>query len=337
MNIKTNGEHPLTSEYYRAPISGNGATSPLLVFIPGNPGLIDYYLTYLDLLAVDYPEFSVLAISHAGFQTSGDYVRAGEVDSQTFYGVEYQIEHKTKILKQYVLSGHRELYFLAHSFGGYLTQRIVKKLLRDPELRDRVDIKFIGLVCPTIVDIAKSQSGVYFTRLFNALPLVQLAVFFVGLLQVLLPESAVRYIIRNYIIAKPALTCDKLMESWNNSVEATYKIFSSKRIVRQALLLAREELNVIHRDDALNDYFFNEFAEEHDIKIWCFFAIKDYWVHDHTRDYLLARYHDVENEHVSFEVGDTDSEGQRAITHSFCIDQSVEFAAITSRAMRCAR
>lgn len=334
MPFRTNAEYPLTSEYFQPPQNGSIANSPLLVFIPGNPGLIDYYFTFLDLVAADYPSFSVLAVSHAGYQTSGDYVKDGSGRDQTYYDMEYQIRHKCEILKKYILEGHEELYFLSHSVGGYITQRVVTRLLADSDVGGLVKIKFIGLICPTIVDIAKSQSGVIFTRMFNILPLVHTAVVLVAILQYILPESWARYIIRNYIIAKPQLTCDRLTESWNNSIEATFKIFKSRRIVKQALSFAKEELNTIHRDDKVNDHFFNELPAQHGIKVWCFFAAKDYWVHDNSRDYILSRYHDLENEWVRFEIGDTDSESQKAITHSFCIDQSVEFAEITARAMR---
>lgn len=307
--------------------------SPLLVFIPGNPGLIDYYITYLDIIAERHPEFDILAISHAGYQTSGDYLTDGNTGDQTYYDLDYQVAHKVNILKEQILNGHTDLYFLCHSVGGYITQRVIRRLLKDKEVKDLVNVRFIGLICPTIVDIAKSQSGIYFTRLFSLLPLVQVCVLLITVLQWILPAAWARSIIRKFIIARPRLTDGKLKESWENSLDATFKIYLSKRIIRQTLTLAKEELEVIHRDDEYNDWFFLDLPQSHGTKIWSFFAILDYWVHDNTRDYILSRYHDLENELVHFQVGDLDNDEVKAITHSFCIDQSVEFAEITSNVL----
>lgn len=333
MSFRTNLEYPLTSEYF-IPNSTNDLRSNLLVFIPGNPGLIDYYTTYLDLLSKSYPRFDILAISHAGFQTSGDFVRAGGQGETKFYNLDYQVNHKYHILREKILAGHTEVYFLCHSVGGYITQRVIKRLLEDDAVKKVIKIRFVGLICPTIVDIAKSNSGVAFMRLFKMLPIVTAALSFLKLLNWILTESLARFIIRKFIISRPVLSDPKLIESWKNSVDATFKIYQSPRIVFQALTLAKEELSTIHRDDALNDWFFKELSQSHGTIIWSFFAHEDYWVHNNTRDYILARYHDHDSPHVFFEIGSATNAQNHAITHSFCIDQSVEFAQITDKALR---
>lgn len=332
MSFKTNSNHPLTSEYYISS-SSKIDSSKLLVFIPGNPGLIDYYVTYLGLLAESYPDFNILAISHAGFQTSDDFVKDGNLEECKFFGLDYQIDHKYLILKEQILAGNTELYFLCHSVGGYITQRVVKRLLQDKEIEPIVKIHFIGLICPTIVDLAKSHSGIAFGRLFSILPVVTAALWLLKILNWILPQSVARSIIRNFIIARPVLDSPQLVESWNNSVEATFKIYQSPRIVYQALTLAKEELSTIHRDDELNDWFFKELPASHGTIVWSFFAFKDHWVHDNTRDYILSRYYAHDNSRVYFEVGNATNEHSHAITHSFCIDQSVEFAQITQKAL----
>ncbi|OBA16956.1 hypothetical protein METBIDRAFT_14033 [Metschnikowia bicuspidata var. bicuspidata NRRL YB-4993] len=333
MTIRTNLEQPLTSEYH-VTLAQGAADSPLLVFIPGNPGLIDYYTTYLDLISVEYPDHDILAISHAGFQTSGDFVADAAAQKYVFYDLEYQIRHKCSIIKKYIAQGHTRLSFLCHSVGGYITQRVVARLLADKNVGPKISIEFIGLVCPTIVDIAKSDSGVFFTKLFTYLPLIQLAVWFLVVLQTIFLDSLARKIISKLVIARPQATCDKLKEAWQNSIRATFKIYKSKRITRQTLELAREELQVIHRDDDINDWFFNELPASHGTRLWCFFAASDYWVHDNLRDYILGRYHDQDNLHVRFQIGEPSTKSTPAITHSFCIDQSVEFAEITCAALR---
>lgn len=288
----------------------------------------------MDIISEQYPKYDILAISHAGYQTSDDFVAIGNNGDQTYYDLDFQVKHKVEILKEQILEGHTSITILCHSVGGYITQRVVRALLDDEEVKDLVKFEFIGLICPTIVDIAKSKSGQTFGRLFSILPLVQACVYLMTFLRLILPTKVARFIIRKYIIACPKLTDARLIESWNNSLDATHKIFQSKRIVYQALTLAKDELRVIHRDDDYNDWFFVELPKLHGTKVWSFFAHLDHWVHDNTRDYILTRYHDAENDLVHFEVGDIDNEDSKAITHSFCIDQSVEFAAITCKALQ---
>lgn len=309
------------------------ANPPLLVFIPGNPGLIDYYTTYLDLIAKQHRQYEVLAISHAGYQTSGDFER---IHDPNVYDLDYQISHKCRVIRDHILAtrGQQkvEVSFLCHSMGAFIMQRVAKRLVYDVEYNQFVKIDFVGLICPTLVDIAKSLLGQYFTRLFNFLPLVHVSVYFIIFLQWVLPNWLAETIIRKFIIARPVLADKDLTESWNNAVTATLKIYKSTKIVRQTIVMAKEELNKIHRDDDFNDWFFNELPAT-GAKIWTFFAPFDYWVHDNSRDYILTRYHDALNESVRFVIGDSDSAEKKAINHSFCIDQSVEFAEITCSAL----
>lgn len=92
-------------------------------------------------------------------------------------------------------------------------QRVSKKLVYDKEYSQYVDIKFVGLICPTLVDIAKSLLGQYFTKLFNWLPLVHVAVYLIFVLQWILPNLVAEAIIRKYVIAKPALSDKDLIEA----------------------------------------------------------------------------------------------------------------------------
>lgn len=334
MSLYTLLEFPLTSVFHKE-ATQKSANLPLLVFIPGNPGLIDYYVTYLSIIAEKYPKYDILAISHAGYQTSDDFIAAGkDPKEKDYYDLEYQVEHKVAILKKH-LSSRKEktdVSFLCHSMGSFIVQRVVKAIVDDPELSKRVNVKFTGLICPTIVDIAKSLLGVMFTRLFSYLPLVYIALFFCAFLRAVLPVSWVKYIIKTHIIAQPVLKDAVLLEAWKNSIEATYKILQSSRIVVQTLTMAQEELRLIRRDDEINDWFFQELPKL-GTRIWSFFAAHDYWVHESSRDYILTRYHDIENRNVQFEIGKETSETSKAIDHSFCIDQSVEFAEVTCLAL----
>lgn len=298
---------------------------------------MDYYFTYLDLIQRKRPELEVLAISHSGYQSSGDFVSDGKRYPFVYRNLDFQVQHKIEIIKDFVSqeesTGPVELRFLSHSFGSYITQRTIQGLLKDAEIAKNIAIKFVGLVCPTVYDIAGSDSGQKFVKLAKAVDIVRVAVFLRALLTLILPVSVIRYIIRSAVVASPVLSTKEALESHQNSIDGTHSILKSKRIVQQALEMTKDEMKLIDTNTELNDWFFKTASAEHGFKIWSFFAILDHWVSDETRAALLERYHDQANKNIVFQIGsDTNSESV-AITHSFCVDKSVEFAEITVRAM----
>lgn len=321
MSLITLDQYPLTSAYHKPPLVESDQVD-LLVFIPGNPGLVEYYVTYLDLLQQEHPTFEIYCLSQAGYQTTDDYLNEG-AKRYPYYDLKFQVNHKVKIITDIVNSkkGKVNLHIFAHSVGSYITQRVVKQLLE----HEKINIKFIGLICPTVINIRESSSGQRLVSLLSYLPLVTLAVIFSWTLNLLLPQLVAKYLFRNHIFSRPKLEDDASTQALEHSIDASYKLIKSTRIVRQALTMAIEEMEMILNDDELNDWFFKDLTENHGIKIWGYFALNDHWVHDNTRSYIFTRYHDPSNHNLSFQLGDVDD----GITHSFCVDQSVEFSKIT--------
>ncbi|ODV77891.1 uncharacterized protein CANTADRAFT_91344 [Suhomyces tanzawaensis NRRL Y-17324] len=328
--ITTHPSQPCTSYYHKLAVE-SAETARLLMFIPGNPGLVEYYTTYLDLLQEQFPTLEIVCASHAGYQTTKS--KDEEEVPYKYYGLKFQTQHKHEILKEHILRHHShgkkvDLYFLSHSMGSYVLQRLIVKLNEDVELKGKFKIKLGGFICPTIIDIAQSDSGVLFTKLTRYLPIVPVLVFFSTLLQLVLSEHTIRRIIGRFVVSKPKLEDDKSLESWANSITGCYNIFRDGKIIRHAIDLAREEMTDIVRDDKFNDWYFQELPLQ-GTKLWSFFALKDHWVHDHSRSYLLSRYHNPEK-NVVFNVDELED----GITHSFCVDQTVEFANITFHSLR---
>lgn len=196
--------------------------------------------------------------------------------------------------------------------GAYVLQNVVKRLSDDPKL----DFRFAGLICPTIIDIAKSGSGELVTRIKAKVPIVQPVVAVASFLKLVLPTSLARGLVQ------ATVKKGKSEDGYRNAIEACWKIFSSPRLIRQALGMAEEEMDHIKYDKALQDWFFNEFLKK--CQIWGFFAATDHWVADSTRASIL----EYSQKTVRFQV-----ETLPDISHSFCVDQSVEFAAVTLEAM----
>lgn len=343
MKFLTHPTQPLTSLYRQPALAIPKGGRQLLIFIPGNPGLIDYYTTYLELVQRKYPTLEILNISHAGFQTTGDFVKRGETSPFEFYDLEFQINHKVEIISEYLKEAKAgeegegdelepiKVYILCHSVGSFVTQRVVKRLLSKPDVSRLFKLRFVGLICPTILDIKVSSSGVLFTRLFRVLPVIRLVLLFAKILKLILPLRWIKRLIRYKLATKSVTSGDPdATSNMENSIIATYNLFSSQRIIRQALTLAEEEMEEISQHDEINDFFFKQLTREpHDVKIWSFFANLDYWVHDNTRDSILEKYYDKNNRNILFELGEAGG-----ITHSFCVDQNKQFANITCLALQ---
>lgn len=311
--------------YQNSPLKDSKAENiSIFVLIPGNPGLVEFYITYLDLIQQSFKDFEILALGHAGYEPPN-----GPFNS---YSLDFQIEDKVEKLKSKInnCEKHVDIYFLSHSVGSYITQRIVEKLINDKKFRDQADIKFIGLICPTIYDIAKSDSGRRFVALLTHIPIVAITLYLISFLNLILTDSTAKWIIRHFFIAKPKLQDETSLSSWENSVQGAFKIYKSPTIVEQTLTLASEEMTCINLDDTINDWFFKEFPVKNQTKVWAFFANEDYWVHKSTRDHLLKLYHNLNVPNLYFDVGDIHD----GIGHSFCVDQSVEFSEITVRTLK---
>lgn len=318
MSLETLASYPLTSVYHKPPIKPS-PKQDVLLFIPGNPGLVEYYITYLNLIQAKHPTFEIYCISHAGYQTTDNFLNEG-AKRYPIYNLEFQVNHKLEIIND-IVEKDANVYIMAHSVGAYITQRLVK------QLQDKVTIKFIGLICPTVINIKESLSGQKLVMLLRFLPVVQLALIFSFLLS-FIPDEGVKWIFRNLIFSKPKLDTRDASEALDNSIVASTKLVKSSRIVKQALTMAVEEMEMILDDDEINDWFFKDLTAK-GTKIWVYFAFQDHWVHDSTREYILSKYHDELNHNLSFQLGKVDD----GITHSFCVDQSVEFSEITLEMM----
>ncbi|XP_077394567.1 lipid droplet-associated hydrolase isoform X2 [Festucalex cinctus] len=111
----------------------------LVLVIPGNPGLVGFYRTFIqtlyDLFGCHHP---VWAVSHAGHcmpPASMEMVEDADstVDRDTF-GLNGQIEHKLAFLRKHVPK-ETNLILVGHSIGCYIILEIMK---RDASLKGKV-------------------------------------------------------------------------------------------------------------------------------------------------------------------------------------------------------
>ncbi|CAI5756037.1 unnamed protein product [Candida verbasci] len=320
MSITYLNTTPKTPVYHKLPISISN-TSKFLIFIPGNPGLVNFYLTYLDLLQLHYKDFEILCIGHAGFAPKLCY---------DTYDVKYQINHKVQILKNLIIEKNQvgitpEFFFLSHSVGSYVIQRTIKLLYEDSSINEKFKIIFSGFITPTIYDIKSSSSGIKLSKMMSYhIPIIYLALIFKFLVNLLLPDNLIRKILHYQLITTKSNLIADVEPGTNlgfeNSVDGGYNLIKHSNIINQALTMAQEEMTVIDKKEEINDWYFQntKFVK------WCFFANEDHWVSESSRSHLYSKYKDGIN--VEFEICKNEAQ---PISHSFCVTQSKEFAEIT--------
>ncbi|KAI5951159.1 hypothetical protein KGF54_004233 [Candida jiufengensis] len=291
-----------------------------LILIPGNPGLINYYVTYLDYIQEKLPQFEIFCIEYLGFLSTK--LQKDSKGNQVIYSVDDQVTHKFNIIKKILKENSQpvNLFFLSHSLGSFITERVILKLQQDESLHSH-KIKFNGMITPTVYDIANSESGTILTRMISwNIPFVGLAMT-LSLVLNYIPQPVVKYILtNNWKPPKQVITKDHHNLGLENSLEATIDFINSPCSINQCLNMAKDEMIVVDKSNTVNDeLFFNS-----GVYNWCFFAQSDHWVSTKTRDFLISRYSDSGKN-----LMEICKNLNNPIKHAFVLNQSKEFADIT--------
>ncbi|KAI8079511.1 uncharacterized protein B0P05DRAFT_469724 [Gilbertella persicaria] len=118
----------------------------ILVFIPGNPGLVEYYTSFLERVhtSVASPSFEII----------------GGV-----YSLQDQIQHKVDCLDTLIKQNDPDTRFIlmGHSIGSYISASVLKE-------RPNHGISRIVALFPTLREIAITPNGVQINRLVNTIP-----------------------------------------------------------------------------------------------------------------------------------------------------------------------
>lgn len=268
----------------------SNSKSPLLVFLPGNPGFINYYTVYLQAIHSRFPELEILGISHCGFSSLD-----GPVDE--VFTLDDQIEHKVSLLEKYT---GRPVFIMGHSVGCYVLQRCVERL---PQL----DWRFHGLLMPTIVEINQSAKGSKLSPVVSNLTSFAHGVGYLGYLTQYIPTRWMTSLLHTV-----------LKDGNEDSIQCTNLLVTSPGFIRQALGLATEEMGTIRDLWGYQSQWFVQTSGD----IWCVFTEGDHWIKDSTRDRLVQMF--TETEGIDVDVLMT-----KEYTHSFCVSKSMEFARVT--------
>jgi pimeloyl-ACP methyl ester carboxylesterase len=149
----------------------------LIYFVTGNPGLVEYYRTFLTHLygllshntATDRDvEFQVYGRSLSGFEMNDAEIKTMKWRKQPPYGLQDQIRHSedelADLVEEVKEQGGRDVrvILVGHSVGAYISLEIIRRLRAHGMAGEDFETRVVGAIglFPTVVDIARSESGI---------------------------------------------------------------------------------------------------------------------------------------------------------------------------------
>ncbi|CUS21870.1 LAQU0S04e02674g1_1 [Lachancea quebecensis] len=260
------GEFPSSIWHLDPAVVSPGHNACLFVFIPGNPGLIEYYVPFLQQIHEKNPDWEILGISHAGMNSRNDI-------SCPVYTLQEQINHKIDVINSYARE-HKKITIMGHSVGAFIAQKVLTSGLL------RGEVSRIGLLTPTVIDIHRSEKGLKMASITERFPRFHELVSILDWItfEKFFPTFLTDWVISHF--ADDPKTC---------LGAATRLLLTNSRFVKQALGLAAEEMRVIRSDWVYQKNFLHH-CETNGTKIWWLFSENDHWVSNETRKDLIHFY-----------------------------------------------
>ncbi|XP_026551135.1 lipid droplet-associated hydrolase isoform X2 [Pseudonaja textilis] len=273
----------------------NDKSAPRLLFlvIPGNPGLPDFYRTFIETLYYSLnQQYPVWVVSHGGHCKIPHEIKRKEEmllnDTDDVFGLQGQAEHKLKFLRKYVPKDVK-LVLIGHSIGSYFVLEIMK---HSPELEILRSI----LLFPTIERMAESPQGRLLTPLLCQLRYILYIPIY---LATLLPERVKSFLVRF------ALNQQK----WNDqTLVTTITNLLNMDCIANIMYLASQEMRSVKERD-------NSTIKQHLNKLIFYYGTTDSWC-------PLQYYEEMKMEFLDGDIRIC----EKGIRHSFVLDSSKEMA-----------
>ncbi|KAJ6509354.1 hypothetical protein C8R47DRAFT_1098425 [Mycena vitilis] len=132
--------------------SADPSPEAILLFIPGNPGLLNFYTEFLELLHNKHPRMAVFGHAHLSHTPNVDPGRNYSLAAQ----VESAIEAADAIRAEF---SEAKLILSGHSVGAWVALQVLKARPSD--------ISQLFLLCPTLTHIADTPNGRRLSWLFR--------------------------------------------------------------------------------------------------------------------------------------------------------------------------
>ncbi|EME81583.1 uncharacterized protein MYCFIDRAFT_154272 [Pseudocercospora fijiensis CIRAD86] len=267
----------------------------LIYFVPGNPGLVEYYRRFLEHLrgllreAKRKEHILIYAASHDGFEFQEETKR---LHNHQNHAPPYSLAEEVQgLISKISTRAHQtaeehpgstlDVILVGHSVGSYMLLEAIEWYQQ--QTSEKAVYNIIGAIClfPTIVDMFRSDKG----RVFKwILPIPGLGLALTGIIRLLQFFSP-------GLLTSLAKKHTPGPEGW----EVTEALAKSDYGIRQVIYMARRELSEITHDKWHPATLWGV-VDENDAshlnartKLFFLWAHKDYWVHDDTRDEIIAK------------------------------------------------
>ncbi|KAK7189965.1 hypothetical protein PSPO01_03686 [Paraphaeosphaeria sporulosa] len=321
---------PASQIYLHDPSATQAKRAYIVYFITGNPGLIEYYRTFLTQI---YGLLTRSSFPSTSFHVFGRSLSAFEASTSTEerqgrdppFSLQEQIV-KSQVALEELVRDVKEInhvqdvrvILMGHSVGSYILLEVIRRVREKAEV-EKEAMCIAGGVClfPTVTHIAKSDSGKKATPLLTLPHLPRIASALAHALTFLLPLPLLTFLIQKFLSFPP------------DAANTTASFVKSPHGVHQALHMARDEMREITEDTWSTEIWgaSNPSPSSPAVPLRFLFAEKDHWVADTTRDELIAargRPEAHSGNDAWKPVMEIDT--SKGWEHGFCIRQSVPVA-----------
>ncbi len=294
----------------------------LFFFIPGNPGLIDYYIPFFTALRSRFDRVESQNSRVALHIHSENLIGFADEDHEPFeatdqspFDLSAQIKHFVHRMSDVRRHGkpYDRIVICGHSVGAYISLEVFD---RHSKLSNDAQCSSLSsgiLLFPTVSHLAQSSNGKKLEKIRTISFLDRNAHWIAKRFVDLVPASFLGFYIR------------QIMGFSHHAAEATLKFLQSRDGIWQALHLGKDELRTIKEDTWSEDLWEisdSALAEKHDVtKFFFYFGEKDHWVADEFRDaFIRSREEHGRREGPKHKQGKTQIMiDQENIPHAFCI------------------
>lgn len=296
----------------------------ILLFIPGNPGLLEFYVPFLNAIyrsvnsdassssssssssspssTNNTTSVTIFAHSHLGLSS---YIRLGSSDKSYFSWpekssvalraqIQAHLEFLDELLATYDDDPTTRVLLVGHSIGCWLIQEMLKARATGA-LRPRVGAYFLF---PTISHIARSPNGRKLSLFFRP-PWPRTLAYLALLFRHIIPLLFILRLLRS---------------SWPTSqLRVVHNLLRAPAVIYASLTMANDEMETVRE---LDTEFLRDFAQNS----WFYYAEEDNWVGEQFAVVLrvLRGTGTPMESHMVI--------GRSGIPHAFCINHSAEVA-----------
>lgn len=239
----------------------------ILLFVPGNPGIISYYTSFFETLRKEVPGLDIISSNYVGFNVSDARKPSHSIALPAQIAATIgQLDNLLKAAK----SGKIPVYLAGHSVGAYICLQVLKA-------RSEC-IHRVYLLTPTINDIAESPQGRILTPLYRLPGFVTFVASLVWCVTHVMPKSLLLAVIQ------------KVTKLPREAALVTMEEVVRDNIIYTVLTLAQSEMELIRAPDRA---FWKVFAA----RCSAYWAEDDHWVSLHHRAELLGIAEGMESYH----------------------------------------